>query len=126
MKRGSYFFVFLIVFAVEAWIALYVHDDFIRPYVGDILVVFVVYFFIRIIFPKGIKFLWLYVTLFAVAVEISQYFNLVKLLGLEKYSLAHIILGSVFDWKDILCYVAGGLLLRGGLALKKYTGSKRA
>ena len=116
-RRWLYTAVFLIFFAVEAWIALYVKDALIRPYVGDILVVFVVYFFIRIFSPRGMRFLWLYVTLFAMAVEISQYFNLARVLGLEDVPLANMILGAVFDWKDMACYLAGGLLLFGGQRL---------
>ncbi|MET0287217.1 MAG: DUF2809 domain-containing protein, partial [Polyangiales bacterium] len=34
----------LALFLVEVAIALWVHDDFVRPYVGDVLVVPLVYF----------------------------------------------------------------------------------
>ena len=39
---------FLVLMAVETLIALYVHDRVVRPYVGDMLVVLVVYCFVRI------------------------------------------------------------------------------
>ena len=38
MKRFSYFLIFCSLMAVEVCIALFVHDSFIRPYVGDMLV----------------------------------------------------------------------------------------
>ena len=116
-RRLLYAAAFVLTFAVEAWIALYVRDAVIRPYVGDILVVFAVYFFVRMFLPRGVRFLWLYVTLFAMAVEISQYFNLARILGLEAVPLANMVLGSVFDWKDMVCYLSGGLLLLGGRCL---------
>lgn len=43
-SRLSYFIVFIIVLIIEVIIALYVHDNFIRPYVGDILAIICIYF----------------------------------------------------------------------------------
>jgi len=55
----------------------------------------------------------LYIFIFAVLVEVGQYFNLATLLGLSDYKLARIIIGSTFDMKDIACYLVGcvGLFL---------------
>lgn len=47
-QRIKYGAAFLLLLCVEVLIALYVHDDFIRPYIGDVLVVGVVYCFLRI------------------------------------------------------------------------------
>ena len=58
--------------------------------------------------------------LFAVCVEVLQYFRLVELLGLQAFRAARIILGSVFDLKDIACYGVGCL----GLALFEQLGRK--
>lgn len=106
-KRIIYFSAFVLLTLVEVYIAMFVHDNFIRPYIGDVLVVMVVYFFIRTIRPEGFKWLPLYVFLFAVCVEISQYFNLIQLLGQENNRVISIILGGTFDWVDILCYGIG-------------------
>ena len=77
-------------------------------------------FFVRIFFPSGARHLVLYVFLFAVCVEVLQYFRLVELLGLQAFRAARIILGSVFDLKDIACYGVGCL----GLALFEQLGRK--
>ena len=61
----------------------FVHDRFIRPYAGDVLVVILIYTFLRALFPHGVKNLVWYVLLFAVSVEILQYFHIGRLLGLE-------------------------------------------
>ena len=110
-KRVIYGMLFLIFLIFEVYIALFVHDNFIRPYFGDLLVVIVVYLFMRIIIPEGVKYMILYVFIFAVFVEILQYFNLIKVLGLSNNTVARIVFGSTFDIKDILCYAAGSLIL---------------
>ncbi len=103
---------FLVLMAVETLIALYVHDRVVvRPYVGDMLVVLVVYCFVRIFVPVKVRRMPLYVFLFAACVEVLQYFDLVTLLGLSGSRFARIVLGSVFDVKDLACYAAGCLLL---------------
>lgn len=101
----------LLFLIVEIIIALYVHDDFIRPYVGDGLVVIVIYFFIRSWMPERIRLLPLYVFLFAALVEVMQYFRLLELLELENNRFLRILLGATFDFKDIICYGAGCLIL---------------
>ena len=42
-KRAFYAAAFLILLAIEVLIALFVHDRFVRPYLGDVIVVIVVY-----------------------------------------------------------------------------------
>lgn len=113
MLRIKYFIAFIILMVIECYIAISVHDSFIRPYVGDILVVFVLYCFIRAVIPCRWKLLPVYIFLFAVSIELLQYFKLAEQLGLEKNSLMGIIIGSVFDIKDIVCYGIGCTLLAG-------------
>ena len=113
MKSKHIFYVVatIALLIIEVLIALYVHDNFVRPYVGDVLVVLVIYTFIRIWIPEGIRLLPLYVFLFAAGVEVLQYFKLVELLGLEDNTFMRILLGSVFDVKDIICYGVGCIIL---------------
>lgn len=112
-QRIQNFIIFTVLLLLEVVIALFVHDRFVRPYVGDILVVAVLYFFIRIFLPNGVRWLPFPVFLFAAAVEVMQYFNLAALLGVENNPVLRIVIGSVFDIKDIVCYGAGCLLLWG-------------
>lgn len=109
--RIKYGIAFALLLLIEVIIALYVHDSFIRPYVGDMLVVILVYSFTRIFIPEKCRLLPLYVFLFAAGVEVLQYFKLVHVLGLEDNRFLRIVLGSVFDLKDIACYGAGCILL---------------
>lgn len=107
----KYLLVFLLLFITETIIALFVHDAIIRPYIGDILVVILMYTFIRGFIKKPIKFLPIYLFLFASAVEVSQYFHLVNRLHLQNNRAMLIILGNSFDIKDILCYLVGTVIL---------------
>lgn len=119
-QRIGYLTAFVILFLIEAAIAMWVHDRFVRPYIGDVLAVVLVYVFVRIFFPSGARHLVLYVFLFAACVEVLQYFRLVELLGLQESRAARIMLGSVFDLKDIACYGVGCL----GLVMFEQLGQK--
>ena len=96
-KRLSYFLIFCSLMAVEVCIALFVHDSFIRPYVGDMLVTLLLCCMARVLIPDRVRLLPLYVFLFAACVEIGQYFDVVALLGLEDNRIISIALGRTFS-----------------------------
>lgn len=102
-----YFVLTLLIFAIEVLIAVYVHDDFIRPYVGDFLVVVLIYCFVRSFLQAPIIPVALAVLVFSYLVEVMQYFNVVKLIGLEHSRIANIVIGNYFTWTDILSYTLG-------------------
>ncbi len=106
-ERLIYATAFIFLVFIEVLIALYVRDAFIRPYGGDIIIVWVLYCFVRIFFPKKLKLLPIWLFLFSACVEVAQYFNYVELLGLRDYRFFRILLGTGFSWWDILCYGAG-------------------
>ena len=110
-KRILYAVVTLLLLLIEVIIALYVHDDFIRPYVGDILVVIVIYTFIRIIIPEKCKLIPLFIFVFATGVELLQLANIVEILGVADNKFLKTLIGSVFDIKDIVCYAVGCAIL---------------
>ena len=70
--RKRYALAFLLLLGVEVVIALFVHDRFVRPYLGDVLVVWVVYAFLRTLFPTGLPWLPAGVAIFAALVEVGQ------------------------------------------------------
>ena len=102
-----YFLLACLFFIIEVIIALYVHDKFIRPYGGDYLVVFLVYFAVKT-FLKAKPFkVAIGVLLFAYLVETLQYFNFVDKIGLSNNKLARTVIGYGFEWWDILAYTLG-------------------
>lgn len=110
-KRLFYIVATLILLAVEVSIALFVHDNFVRPYIGDVLVVVVIYTFVRIWVPEKIRLLPLYIFVFAAGVEMLQYFRIVEVLGWQDNRFLSVLVGSVFDVKDIICYGVGCAIL---------------
>jgi len=99
------------LFIVLILIALFVHDQFIRPFVGDVLVVVWMYLFFKSFLDVNNYKLASYVLVFACSVEVAQYFELVKMLGLQDITAARIIIGSTFDYLDLLAYVIGWILI---------------
>ena len=108
--KCRYLGIFIMLFIVEIYIGVFVHDNIIRPFVGDVLVVCVIYFFIRSFIKKS-RFLAVYIFIFACLIEVGQYFNLVSLLHMENFKVAKIIIGSTFDLNDIFCYFVGTILI---------------
>lgn len=111
MSRKTYIILTILLFAIEVTIALFVHDSFVRPHAGDILVVILIYSFIRCFIPRGAALLPVYVFIFASFAEGLQYFNIVERLGLSSNRPARIVIGSTFDWGDILSYAIGCLIV---------------
>ncbi len=87
--------------------ALFVHDKIVRPYIGDVLVVILLYCFCRTFINGSIFKIALAVLLFACLVEALQYFKLINHLGIQHSALARTILGHSFEWIDMLCYTIG-------------------
>lgn len=110
-KRLMYIFTFIILTAAEVLIALYVHGSFVRPYIGDVLVMGVLYCLIRSFLPDGIRLLPLWLFLVGILAEVLQYFNLSYVLSLQDNVFIRILLGSTFDLKDVACYGAGCLII---------------
>lgn len=108
-SRATYAVAFGVLLFIEIIIALFVHDAFVRPYIGDVLVTVLLCCLCRIIIPKGVSALPIYVFVFAVLVELAQYVKVVKLLGLENNAFFSTIIGTTFSFVDILCYAAGCL-----------------
>jgi hypothetical protein len=102
-----YFNIALVIFVIEVLIALYVKDKFIRPYVGDVLVVIMIYCFIRAYVDASAIKVSAFVLTFAVTLEILQYFQLIDLIGLRHNKLARIVIGTKFEWLDLVAYVVG-------------------
>ncbi|MCU8009663.1 MULTISPECIES: DUF2809 domain-containing protein [unclassified Shewanella] len=129
-SRKSFCIYAVLLFLTEVLIALYAPAGFIRGFVGDVLVVILLFCMVRVVVPpvvnlvanskdEGIKrffqtpWLALAVLLFAFAIEFGQYWGLVDKLGLGGNRLARIVIGSHFDPLDLVAYFVGYLILLG-------------
>ncbi|MEM8614667.1 MAG: DUF2809 domain-containing protein [Cyanobacteria bacterium P01_H01_bin.105] len=108
----------------EIYIGVFVKDGFIRPYMGDFLVVILIYTFIRTFFKYSIGTTAIGVLLFSFLVEILQHFNIVDRIGLGSSQLARTVIGTSFSWEDFIAYSLGIITVLGaeffiGSSLKK-------
>jgi hypothetical protein len=103
----KYFGLAVLIFFTEVLIALFVHDHFVRPYVGDVLVVILIYCFTKAFIHVPVFILATGVLVFAFTIEFLQYINIVEILGLENSRIARTVIGTSFAWIDLLAYVAG-------------------
>ena len=111
--RITYALLFFLLLISEVLIGLYAHDDFVRPYLGDVLITVLLGCLVRTVFPKGIRLLPVYVMLFATLVEIAQYLQIIKLLGLSDNKFIATLAGTSFSWIDLVCYAVGCLAFWG-------------
>lgn len=109
--KKKYFVLSIILFVIEVLIALFVKDDFVRPYIGDLLVVILIYCFLKT-FIDSPPWIIAFVTLaFSITVETFQYFNIIESLGLENNNLARTVIGTSFSWGDIISYISGIIIV---------------
>lgn len=101
-----------ILFCVEVLIAtVFKNNFFIRAYLGDVIVVILLYTFVRSFVKMNSIKLISGIFLFSCLIEFAQYFNVAEKLGFQKGSLMYIVIGNSFSWIDILCYAVGCMLL---------------
>lgn len=106
-----YFIPAFLLFWVEVYIDLYVHDSFIRPSAGDFLITIWLYCAIKSCLDTPVMKTALVTLLIAYLIEISQYFHFVYVMGWEGSHIARAIFGTTFQWSDLLMYTLGILLV---------------
>ena len=105
--NNIYLLISILIFIVEALIALYLKTGFIRHTAGDFLVVVLIYCFVKSFFKANSIALAFSVFLFALGIELLQYINILSLLNLKHNRLAVLVLGNTFQVTDILAYALG-------------------
>ena len=103
----NYFGLATLVFGIEVLIALYVTDTVVRPYLGDVLVVILIYCFLKSFLKLPVLTVALFVLALSFAIEFLQFLNIVEKLGLENSKVARTVIGTSFSWTDLLAYIIG-------------------
>lgn len=107
----KYFLIFLTIFCIEVLIALFIKDNFIRPYFGDYLVIFLVYYFIMSFLVANKNKIAFGVLVFAFLIEIIQYFQILSYFHLEKNKILRIVAGTTFSFEDLIFYTLAFLTI---------------
>ncbi|AXX92169.1 hypothetical protein CPU12_01060 [Malaciobacter molluscorum LMG 25693] len=100
-----------LLFIILVCIALFVHDSFIRPFLGDSLVVIWLYFTFKTFLKVSSFWLSIFVLFIAYIIEFLQYIQILSFLGLEHIRILTIVFGSTFDINDILAYTLGWFVI---------------
>lgn len=108
----GYFLLTIFLFITEVFIAVKLEDIFfVRAYLGDVIVVILLFTFVRSLMKINNQTLILGIFAFSCLVEFAQYFKIAEKIGFPEGSLMYIVIGNSFSWVDILCYAAGCALL---------------
>lgn len=105
--NARYFMFAILLLAVEIYIAARVHDNFVRPYVGDYLVVMLMYCMLMSCCKLPVLPAAIVVLLFSYVIEWLQYWGMADKLGFTEPGLMRTLLGSYFTWTDIWAYTLG-------------------
>lgn len=97
----------LVILGIEVLIAVFAQDGFVRPYLGDFLVVILLYCLLRAFVNMRPAWAAVAVLLVASGVELLQYFNVVQWMGLQHNQAAATLIGNTFDPADVLAYAMG-------------------
>lgn len=92
-------------------VKLFNNNLFIRGFIGDIIVILLIYFLIKTIYDFNAFKIAFFTLVLAFTTEFLQYYKLTSLLGLEHNKIAQLILGSIFDPYDLLAYFIGIILV---------------
>ena len=112
--NGRYLLLALLVFAVELIIAMGLsHVAWVRAYLGDVLVVVLLYAMVRSVLRINDYLVLLMVFVFACLVELAQYFGMAERLGFVRGDVMYTVIGNTFSWGDIACYAVGCVLVAG-------------
>ena len=106
----KYFIASIVLFLVELTIAILHFNAFIRGFLGDVLVILLMYSFLKIFIKNNILKTAIFVLAFAYFVEFLQFFRLAELFHIKSKILL-IIVGSVFDLWDLVAYSLGFLFI---------------
>lgn len=107
MKRKTLYLILTIsLFLIEVAIAIFPTTYFVRAYLGDLLVVMLIYCAVKAVVDIEAKRLTIGVFIFSVMIETAQYFHLVDVLSI-KHQVLRIVMGTSFSWIDILMYFLG-------------------
>lgn len=95
------------IFLIEVVIAAFVHDRWVRPFGGDLLVVMLLHFLARGVSAVSARTAAIGTFIFACAVEAGQWLQLAQRLGVERHWIGRLLLGTTFHWGDIVVYGLG-------------------
>ncbi len=111
MKKRIPYIIFSLIFIILCILIVlaFASNQFIRGFVGDAVIVMLLYSIAKSFRDFDNLKLSLGITIFAYLIEFSQYIKIIPLLGFQENYFTRIVFGSVFDPFDLLAYTVGGV-----------------
>ncbi|PNW22136.1 ribosomal maturation YjgA family protein [Salegentibacter mishustinae] len=106
-RKRNYLIGFFSLLIIEILIASFIKDDFIKPYLGDFLVVIMLYCFLMGISRFAIYKSLFIVLVFSFTIEFLQLIDIANLLQYQPPKPIMIILGNSFSVGDLVAYLLG-------------------
>lgn len=103
-----YLITFILLFAIETAIVVFPVPHFVRGFVGDVLVIPLLYVLLRSLSNLSGKRALLLVLVIALVIELLQLFPVAESLNIQN-KLVLLILGDTFDGWDLVAYLFGVL-----------------
>lgn len=98
--------VFIIMVVIVIIIGLYASGPVWRGFAGDVIIVILLFYFVKVFSSKPSWMVALSVLALSFFIELVQFFQVLDVFGIESELLRGMI-GSVFDWLDLLAYLIG-------------------
>ena len=108
-KKNRFIFALLLLIICILIVVLFDSYPVIRGFLGDVIVVALIYNIIKIFFDIVPLKLCICILIFTYFVELLQCFDFVKLIGLSENELARTMIGTTFDVKDLAAYTLGAI-----------------
>lgn len=103
----TYLIASILLFIIEALIAMLLKDGFIRHTFGDYLAVILLYCMFKSFIKTNPFYIAIVVLIIAFGIEFLQLTSFLEILNLEKNNVAKTILGSTFSISDLIAYTLG-------------------
>jgi len=111
-RRNIYILILFMSFIFCALIVAFFEGNLlIRGFIGDVIVIILLYTFIKSFKDVNTKKLSIFVFFLSWFIEISQYFKFIEFIGLSNYRMARVVLGTTFDSKDLIAYTIGVIVI---------------
>jgi len=84
---------------------------YLQAYLIDIIAIFWMFCLLKGFFHVANDGLAHYAFLFAIVFEIAQFYQIIDGFYIQNSQLLHFVLGSAFDWYDLLAFTVGWLII---------------
>ena len=92
-------------------VVLFNNNQLVRGFIGDIIVIWIIYFFAKAFYDFNAIKLAIFTLVVAFTTELLQYLDFITYIGIEHNTIARLILGAVFDPYDLIAYTIGAVLV---------------